>query len=225
MARSTSGARIVIADGNTLLREGLRSLLEEQPGFRVVGEAAEGQQVVQLAEELKPDILLLDPNMPHVSAMDALQSIVKKTKKTRVILLASAIERKQASEAFKLGAHGIMLKDSDADSLCGCIRAVISGQFWVMREAVADLAQIVDAESFPREGEARPKNFSLTPREMQILEAVVSGLTNKEIAKHFSISEQTVKHHVTNIFDKLGVYNRLELALFAVHHGLISKPM
>ncbi|MBP1609119.1 MAG: two component transcriptional regulator, LuxR family [Acidobacteria bacterium] len=224
MARPATEIRIVIADENTLLREGLRSMLEEQPGFRVVGEAAEVQKVAQLAEELMPDILLLDMKTSHLPAIEALQSIVKKHKKTRVILLAGAIERGQASEAFRLGARGVMRKDSDPGLLFKCIRAVMAGQFWVMREAISDLAHIVDAESLPEEGTSRPKNFSLTPREMEILAAVVSGLTNREIAGRFSISEQTVKHHVTNIFDKLGVYNRLELALFAVHHGLIAKP-
>jgi two-component system, NarL family, nitrate/nitrite response regulator NarL len=223
MARQTPQTRIVLADAHTLLREGLRSLLEEQPGFRVIGETAEGHEVVQLAEELKPDILLLDLHLPHVSPMEVLQSIVKKQSKIRIILLASAIERGQASEAFRLGAHGVMRKDSDPESLFKCIRAVMSGQFWVMNEAVSDLAQIVGAESFPADGTGKPKNFNLTRREMEILGAVISGLTNREVAKRFSISEQTVKHHVTNIFDKLGVYNRLELALFAVHHGLITK--
>jgi two-component system, NarL family, nitrate/nitrite response regulator NarL len=223
MARPTTEIRIMIADGHTLLREGVRSLLQEQPGFRVVGETAEGQEVVQLAEDLKPDILLLDLQMPHISAIETLGSIAKKNKKLRIILLAAAIERGQASDAFRLGAKGVMPKDSNIDSLYKCIRAVMAGQYWVVREAVSDLAQIVDVESFQSEEAARPKNFRLTHREMEILAVVVSGLTNREIAEKFSISEQTVKHHVTNIFDKLGVYNRLELALFAVHHGLIAK--
>jgi two-component system, NarL family, nitrate/nitrite response regulator NarL len=216
--------RILIADRHALLREGLRSLIDEQPGFRVVGETSDGREVAKLAEDLKPDIFILDLHLPHISSLEMLQTIVKKTKKTRIILLAAAIERKQASEAFKSGARGIMRKDSDADSLYKCIRAVMSGQFWVMREAVSDVKQIIDAEGLPEEGTPKPKNFSLTHREMEILAAVVSGLTNREIAGRYSISEQTVKHHVTNIFDKLGVYNRLELALFAVHHGLIAKP-
>jgi two-component system, NarL family, nitrate/nitrite response regulator NarL len=223
MVRPTPEIRIVIADGHALLREGLRSLLEEQTGFHVMGEASEGQEVVQISEELKPDILLLDLHMPHISAMEALKSIVKKNKKIRVILLAGVIERAQASEAFRMGARGIIRKDLDAESLYSCIRAVMSGQYWVMREPISDLAQLVDAENFPIEGAARPKNFNLTNREMEVLAAVVSGSTNREIAKQFSISEQTVKHHVTNIFDKVGAYNRLELALFAIHHGLITK--
>jgi two-component system nitrate/nitrite response regulator NarL len=223
MDHLTSEVRIVIADGHALLREGLRSLLDEQPGFHIVGEAADGQEVMQLADQLKPDILLLDLQLPHVSAMEVLDSIVHKHKKIRVILLAAVIERGQASEAFRVGARGIMRKDSDAKFLYKCIQAVMAGQYWVMREAISDLSHLVDSEGFPGEGTARSKNFSLTKREMEILAAVVSGSTNREIAKHFSISEQTVKHHITNIFDKVGVYNRLELALFAIHHGLILK--
>jgi two-component system, NarL family, nitrate/nitrite response regulator NarL len=219
----TSEVRIVIADGHALLREGLRSLLEEQPGFHVIGEAAEGQEIAQLSEQLSPDILLLDLQMPRISAMEVLHSIAEKNKKIRIVLLAAAIERGQASEAFQLGARGIMRKDMDARSLYKCIRAVMSGKYWVMREAISDLSQIIDSEGFPGEGTARSKNFSLTNREMEILAVVVSGSTNREIARQFSISEQTVKHHITNIFDKLGVYNRLELALFAIHHGLITK--
>jgi two-component system, NarL family, nitrate/nitrite response regulator NarL len=223
MAPPKSEIRILIADRHALLREGLRSLLEEQSGFRVIGETAEGQELGQLVEELKPDILLLDLHLPHILPIEALQSIVKKCKITRVILLVTAIERGQASEAFRAGARGVMRKSSDPDSLFKCIRAVMSDKYWVMNEAVSDLAQIVGEEGFMAEGMGKPKNFGLTRREMEILAAVVSGLTNREVAKRFSISEQTVKHHVTNIFDKLGVYNRLELALFAVHHGLVTK--
>jgi two-component system, NarL family, nitrate/nitrite response regulator NarL len=223
MARPAAEIRIVIADGHALLREGLRSLLEEQPGFCVVGETAGGQELTLLAEELKPDILIIELNLPHGSPIEMLPSIVRKHKKIHVILLASTIERGQAFEAFKLGAQGILRKDSDPESLFKCIRAVMSGQYWVMNEAVSDLAQIVGAESFPAERTGKSKNFNLTQREMEMLAAVISGLTNREIARRFSISEQTVKHHVTNIFDKLGVYNRLELALFAVHHGLVTK--
>jgi two-component system, NarL family, nitrate/nitrite response regulator NarL len=219
----TGEVRIVIADEHALFREGLRSLLEEQPGFQIVGEAAEGQEVLQLVDQLNPDLLLLDPELPHLSALEALKSIAEKHGKIRMVLLAASIEGGQASKAFRSGACGILRKDSDAKTLFKCIKTVMAGQYWVLREAISDLSQVVDGENLIGEGSPRSKNYNLTNREMEILAAVVSGSTNREIAKQYSISEQTVKHHITNIFDKVGVYNRLELALFAIHHGLIAK--
>ena len=214
--------RIMIADDHPLFRDGLRKLLESEAGFEVVGEAADGGEVARLADELKPDILLLDIAMP-VSGMEALRALAKASAPVRTILLTAAIEKRQIVEALQIGARGVVLKEAATQLLFKSIRSVMAGQYWVGREAVSDLVKYL-RDLMPPSGESKiKKNFGLTPREMEVVEAIVAGYTNKEIAEKFTISEQTVKHHLTNIFDKLGVFNRLELAVFAINNRLVGN--
>ncbi len=216
--------RILIADDHHMVRQGLRVLLETQPDFRVVGEAADGEQAVQLTRRLQPDILLLDVAMPERDGLDALQELARATSPVRTILLTAAIEKQQILEALQLGACGIVLKESATELLFKCIRTVMAGQQWVGRETVSDLLQHLRERVSPPGAEPRKKKLSLTQRELDIVAKVVAGSTNKEIAQAFSISEETVKHHLTSIFDKTGVSNRLELALFALRQGLVKNP-
>jgi DNA-binding NarL/FixJ family response regulator len=140
---------------------------------------------------------------------------------TRIVLLTAAIEKKQIVEALQLGARGVVLKDSATQVLLNAIREVMRGQYWVGREAISNLVQYlhtVTAAAPIREHPA--KRFGLTPREIEVVSAVVAGYTNKDIAAQFNISEDTVKHHLSKIFDKLGVSTRLELALFAVNQSI-----
>ncbi|PYU89149.1 MAG: DNA-binding response regulator [Acidobacteria bacterium] len=214
--------RIMIADDHPLFRDGLRKLLESEAGFEVVGEAADGGEVARLADELKPDILLLDIAMP-VSGMEALRALAKASAPVRTILLTAAIEKRQIVEALQIGARGVVLKEAATQLLFKSIRSVMAGQYWVGRDAVSDLVKYL-RDLMPPSGESKiKKNFGLTPREMEVVEAIVAGYTNKEIAEKFTISEQTVKHHLTNIFDKLGVFNRLELAVFAINNRLVGN--
>jgi len=214
--------RIMIADDHPLFRDGLRKLLESEAGFEVVGEAADGGEVARLADELKPDILLLDIAMP-VSGMEALRALAKASAPVRTILLTAAIEKRQIVEALQIGARGVVLKEAATQLLFKSIRSVMAGQYWVGRDAVSDLVKYL-RDLMPSSGESKvKKNFGLTPREMEVVEAIVAGYTNKEIAEKFTISEQTVKHHLTNIFDKLGVFNRLELAVFAINNRLVGN--
>ena len=215
--------RIMITDDHPLFRDGLRKLLESEAGFEVVGEAADGGEVARLADELKPDILLLDIAMP-VSGMEALRALAKASAPVRTILLTAAIEKRQIVEALQIGARGVVLKEAATQLLFKSIRSVMAGQYWVGRDAVSDLVKYL-RDLMPPSGESKiKKNFGLTPREMEVVEAIVAGYTNKEIAEKFTISEQTVKHHLTNIFDKLGVFNRLELAVFAINNRLVGNP-
>ncbi len=215
--------RIMIADDHPLFRDGLRKLLESEAGFEVVGEAADGGEVARLADELKPDILLLDIAMP-VSGMEALRELAKASAPVRTILLTAAVEKRQIVEALQIGARGVVLKEAATQLLFKSIRSVMAGQYWVGRDAVSDLVKYL-RDLMPSSGESKvKKNFGLTPREMEVVEAIVAGYTNKEIAEKFTISEQTVKHHLTNIFDKLGVFNRLELAVFAINNRLVGNP-
>ena len=214
--------RILVADDHPIFRDGLRKLLEAEPDFRVIGEASDGQEAVKLAHELKPDVLLLDLAMPRQPGLDALRELSAAATPVRTILLTVAIEKAQLVEALQLGARGVVLKETSTELLLKSIRSVVAGQYWVGREAVTDLVRVL-RDLIPAAGEeAKKKAFGLTPRELEIVSAIVLGYTNKDIARKFTISEDTVKHHLTNIFDKVGVSNRLELALFSIEHRLVG---
>src|SRR5262249_37087463 len=169
----------------------------------------------------------LDLAMPRRAGLEALREMSsgRESSSVRGILLTAAAEKDQIVEALQLGARGVVLKDSATQILLKSIRAVMNGEYWVGRESVSNLVQylrnLVDSSSV----ETRKKRYGLTPRELEIISAVVAGYANREIAEHFKISEDTVKHHLSNIFDKLGVSTRLELALFAVNQALPFKPI
>jgi len=225
--RRAQNTRILIADDHPIFRDGLKRLLESEPDFKVVGEACDGVEAVKLVRQLKPEILLLDLAMPRRPGLEALREMNSgpTSSSVRVILLTAAAEKDQIVEALQLGARGVVLKDSATQILLKSIRAVMDGEYWVGRESVANLVQylrtLVDSSSH----ESRKKRYGLTPRELEVISAVVAGYANKEIAEYFKISEDTVKHHLSNIFDKVGVSTRLELALFAVNQSLPFKPL
>lgn len=218
--------RIVIADDHPIFRDGLRRLLESEPDLKVIGEACDGAEAVKLARQLKPDILLLDLAMPKHPGLEALREMGKGTDSAvRVILLTAAAEKNQIVEALQLGARGVVLKDSATQLLLKSIHTVMAGEYWVGRESVSNLVQYLRNLVQSSGEEARQRKFGLTPRELEIVSAVVAGYSNREIAEYFKISEDTVKHHLSNTFDKLGVSTRLELALFAVNQSLPLKPI
>ena len=219
--------RLVIADDHPIFRDGLRRLLEAESEMKVIGEASDGAEAVKLAKSLKPDILLLDLAMPKHPGLEALRDLSQPANATpvRVILLTAAAEKGQIVEALQLGARGVVLKDSATQLLLKAIQTVMSGEYWVGRESVSNLVQYLRTLMQSSHDEARQKKFGLTPRELEIVSAVVAGYSNKEIAEYFKISEDTVKHHLSNIFDKLGVSTRLELALFAVNQALPLKSI
>lgn len=215
--------RIVIADDHPIFREGLIKLLETRPGLKVVGAASDGDEALPLVVQLQPDLLLLDLAMPRLGGLLALRELKDMGTSTRILVLTAAIERTDVMTAFQLGAHGVVLKESASDVLFKSIQAVMAGRYWVGRKQVADLATTLREISASSPAPTR-KHFGLTPRELEIISLILGGLSNGDIASKFSISEKTVKHHLTNIFDKLGVSNRLELALFALHHKLEPAP-
>jgi two-component system nitrate/nitrite response regulator NarL len=227
MDRSAQQIRIAIADDHPIFRDGLRRLLEAETDMQVVGEACDGYQAVKLATEMKPDILLLDLAMPHHTGLQALRDLSTSSGAggVRIILLTAAAEKKQIVEALQLGARGVVLKDSATQLLLKSIHAVMSGEYWVGRESVSNLVLYLRNLMQSSSEESKQKKFGLTPRELEIVSAVVAGYANKEIAEYFKISEDTVKHHLSNIFDKVGVSTRLELALFAVNQGVPLKTI
>ncbi len=197
-------------------------LLETEPEFKVVGYAGDGIEAATLACRLEPDVLLLDLAMPRLPGMEALRAIAAGATPVRTIVLTASMTRTDVLTALQLGARGIVMKDASPELLFKSIHAVMNGQYWIDREAVSDLvAALRDARAAapPPVVPARP--FNLTRRELEIVKAIVNGDTNKEIASRFGVSEDTVKHHLTSIFDKVGVSTRLELAMFALHHGIV----
>lgn len=224
-SRKFQNVNILIADDHPIFRDGLRRLLEAESGFKVIGEACDGAEAVKMTRELKPDILLLDLAMPRHPGLEALRDLSAGQQSVRVILLTAAAEKQQIVEALQLGARGVVLKDSATQLLLKSIYTVMSGEYWVGRESVSNLVQYLRSLVQSSGEEARQKKFGLTPRELEIVSAVVAGYANKEIAEYFKISEDTVKHHLSNIFDKLGVSTRLELALFAVNQSLPLKTI
>jgi two-component system, NarL family, nitrate/nitrite response regulator NarL len=216
-----SPIRILIADDHPLFRDGLRRLLQAEPGFEVVGEASDGDILVDLARKTRPDILLLDLSMPRQDGMEVLRELSLSKIPVRTLLLTASIEKAQIVQALKLGAYGVIMKEATTQRLFDSIQCVMAGQYWIGRESVSDLVRALRSIA-PTENGVRGKDYGLTTRELEIVTLVVAGYSNPDIAQRCSISEQTVKHHISNIFDKLGVSNRLELALFAVNHRLTA---
>lgn len=211
---------ILIIDDHPTFRLGLRRLLESEADLHVVGEASDGSEGLKLARELRPQIILLDLAMRGRPGLDALADFAVLDPPPRTIILTASIEKAGIASALKLGARGIVLKESATKLIIESIRSVAKGQYWVGQENVSDVVQLLH-RFLPQMGsQGRRENFGLSAREIEVVTAVIAGYSNKEIAERLSLSQETVKHHITNIFDKLGVSNRMELTLFAIGHHL-----
>ena len=186
--------RILIADDHPVFRFGLRALIESEPDMHIVAEASDGVQAVSLVRRLRPDILLLDLAMPQRLGLEVLRKLAGASCPVRTIILSVAVEKGQIIEAIELGACGIVLKDAATQLVTKSIRTVMAGQFWVGHENVADLVQYV--RNLASSAKEQRKDFALTPREREVLSAVVEGSTNRDIAQKLSLSEDTVKHHL-----------------------------
>jgi len=213
--------RIVVADDHPVVRFGVKNMLEDEPGFEVVGDAEDGDTAITQTIELEPDILLLDLLMPRLPGLEALRAIMSKSPRVKIIMLTSTISTQQIIEALQIGARGIVLKDAVAGDLSKALRAVLSGDYWIGGERVANLLTALNALMKQAAVVPEKKTYGLTPRELEVVTCIVEGCSNKDVAKQFVISEETVKRHLSNIFDKTGVSTRLELALFAIAHKLV----
>ncbi|MBZ5650439.1 MAG: response regulator transcription factor [Acidobacteriia bacterium] len=214
---------VLIADDDPIVRQAVRSVLDVSGGFRVVGEAEDGKMAAELVKETDPDILLLDLLMPNLPGLEALRVITTAGSEVRTVLLCSAISAKQILEALQLGARGVVLKKRVAE-LVPALDAVMRGQYWIESQSVSNVVQVVQqlAVATPQASQWQNR-FGLTARETEVISFITQGCMNRDIAASLSITEETVKRHLTNIFNKVGMSNRLELALFAIEHGLVPK--
>ena len=213
--------RIVLADDHPVVRIGVRNMLSSNPGFEVVGEAADGDEAITQTLELEPDILLLDVQMPRLPGLEAMRAIMNGTPTVKIILLTSLISTQQIIEALQIGARGIVIKDALSDHLQTAVRTVVAGDYWIGGKRVVNLVSALHTLMQQAQVPQR-KTYGLTPRELEVVGCIVEGCSNRDIAKQFTLSEETVKRHLSNIFDKTGVSTRLELALFAIAHTLVQ---
>ncbi len=213
--------RILIADQHPIFRDGLRRLLEVEPDFEVIGDAGDVAATLQLVRRLDPDVLLLDIALTQAGRSDVLCALAAVAKLPRTILLAERLAQEQLVSILRLGVRGVVLREATTKSLCESIRSVLRDQYALGPEQIRDLVRAMVGSTDARIASRNP--FRLTRRQLEVVSAVTLGETNKEVAQHFSISEETVKRHLSSIFDKLGVFSRLELAIFALNHGLIDS--
>jgi len=222
MPEDVRAIRVVIADDHPIFRDGLRRLLGAEPGFEVIGEAGDGREAVAKAAALRPDVLLLDLAMPRANGLQALQELLELRLPVRAVLLTAAIDSAETVKALRLGARGVILKEAATQLLFKCLHSVMSGEYWVGHERVQDIVEQLRQAEGDGNRDMTPA-ARLTRRELQVVAAIVEGSSNKDIGQQFNLSQQTVKNHLSHIFDKLGVSNRLELALYAVHHKLLDR--
>lgn len=214
--------RILIADDDPLVRNALSTMLSQHDEMTVEGEASNGQETMERARELRPDLLLLDLSMPKKAGMEALRELGDSIPHMHTVVVTVSIQKRQIVEALQLGAQGIVMKEAAREVLPAAIKTVLKGKYWVDRREVEDVRQLIKELS----SEADPvssKRELLNSREQQILDYIVEGCTNREIARLMETSEQVVKNHLGKIFDKLGVFNRLELALYALDNRMVER--
>lgn len=210
----TVSVRVLIADDHAVVRQGLRMFLQLDPELEVVGEAVNGAEAISLAHQLTPDVVLMDLLMPGTDGITATQRIRRELPDTEVLALTSVLEDASVVGAVQAGAVGYLLKDTQAEQLCIAIKAAARGQVQLAPEAAARLVREVRAPESPE---------ALTGRETEVLRALATGLTNRQIGRALSIGERTVKTHVSHVLVKLGLQSRTQAALYAVRVGLVAE--
>jgi DNA-binding NarL/FixJ family response regulator len=214
---ATQVVRVLIADDQTLFRSGLAKLLDEDERVQVIGQAVDGADVVKRAAALKPDVVLMDIKMPNVDGVEATRRIVAEQPGVKVLVLTTFDADSYVLQALRAGASGYVLKDSQPSAIVSSILAVVAGER-VMANAVAN--RVLDMLT----GSTTPKEFydGLTAREVEILKLLAVGHPNKQIARRLSISEKTVRNHVSHMYEKLQIYDRSQAVLYAVRKGLVE---
>ena len=209
--------RIVLTDDHPIVLDGLQRLFQTQPDFKVVAACNDGDSALEALTKFEVDVLVLDQRMPGKTGLDVLRIVGERRLAVRTVLLTAALRDDEVVEAVRLGASGVILKEASPDTLLECVRRVYKGEQWIDHETLSRAFGHV----LQRESAAREAGKMLTPREIEIVKMIASGLRNKAIADRLSISEGTVKIHLHNIYEKLGVDGRLELVLFAQEKGLV----
>ncbi|HEY7280876.1 MAG TPA: response regulator transcription factor [Actinomycetota bacterium] len=215
--------RVLIVDDHALFRRGLQMVLDAEPDIEVVGEAGDGHQALERAQELMPDVVLMDVRMPRRSGIEATREIRDALPHVRIIMLTVSDEEADLYEAIKAGAAGYLLKEVSTDEVPEAIRSVVAGQSRISPSMASKLLNEFAAWSRRAEtpGIAAP---TLTERELEVLRLVAQGMANKDIARELFISENTVKNHVRNILDKLRLHSRMEAVVYAVREHLLDLP-
>lgn len=210
---------VMIADDHILMREGLKQLLELEKDIAVVAQAGDGEEAIEKAVKYNPHVLLLDINMPKLNGIDVLRRLKDLGVNTKIIMLTIHNDKEYLFETIKIGADGYILKDSDADSLIRAIREVNNGRTYIQPSIAKMLVERLNGDE--EESDERLKKIkSLTKREYEVLTLIAEGLNNKDIADKLFISEKTVKNHVSSIFKKIGVNDRIQAAIFAYKNNI-----
>lgn len=207
---------ILIADDHSIVREGLKQLLDLEENFKVVGQASNGVETIEKVKQLNPDVLLLDINMPVMNGIVALKKIKEEGLKTNVVILTLHEDREYLLETMQIGATGYILKDSDSATLYKAIRDAYNGESYIQPKLAAELVKEFNK---PKGVKLKPEN-ELTHREFEVLSLIAEGRNNKEIAEELFISEKTVKNHVSSIFRKINVSDRTQAAIYAFKNNI-----
>lgn len=213
--------KVAVADDQPIYRVGVARLLEPEGDLTLVGEAANGQEAILVVERFDPDVLLLALRMPVMDGIEVLSELAKRKLRARVILMMSNADREKAVRGVRLGARGILFKDADAGLLVRSIRKVYDGEVWIDNPILSQALETLVSKPAMPPGTSGQRDARLSSREMEVVRCVAMGLRNKEVADKLGVSEATVKNHLTSIYSKLGVSDRLELILYAIHNKII----
>ena len=208
---------VLIADDHSLLRQGLKQILGLEKDIDVIGQAADGEEVLQKVQELHPDVILLDINMPKLNGIETLRKLKDRGISSKVIMLTIHDEREYLYETINIGADGYVLKDSDSDSLVKAIKTVYSGETYIQPNLSSMFVKNSDGNDIFNQEKKKNK---LTRREYEVLTVIAEGLNNRDIAERLFISEKTVKNHVSNIFKKIEVSDRVQAAIYAYKNNI-----
>jgi DNA-binding NarL/FixJ family response regulator len=209
--------RVLLADDHALFRRGLAKLLDDDPRITIVGEAADGQECLRLADSLRPEVAIVDLKLPKMNGVELTREIVTRLPKVKVLILTGVEADTQVGEALAVGASGYLLKESEPDAVIAALMAAVHGLFTITGPVARRTFGAMASRSVRRDA-----FDGVSAREFEILKLMASGLANKQVARQLGLSEKTVRNHVANIYEKLGIHDRSQALLYAVRKGLID---